>query len=242
MVTASGSALAAPASFHLLPRVDASSTSVRLLQTDEADPLAGVQVDPHARRLVGKEVLIGAAMVMGADFVTALFGGLVGGVVWLASQDPLPSIVAGYLTFLASNFFLAPVAAALGAYGVAPSGGNNGLLGALLGAGVGQLLSTALFVGTGIGFGVLWGVLRPESLAAQGAALGVSLLIFALHWAIIPAAASLGIHWTAPPRDPKPELTPRPARAARPARPPTTPHEVYVQALVTPPAALTLRF
>ena len=215
---------------HLLPRAEAQQ-SFRLVQTDAQDPLLDLPVDPYARRVALGEVIAGAAMVLGADLVTVLFGGAVGGVVWLLSQDPLPAVVTGYLTFLISNFFLAPVAAALGAYGVAPKGGNNGLFGALLGAGVGQLLSTGLFVGAGIGFGVLWQVLRPESLAAQGAALGVSLLIFTMHWVIIPAAASLGIHWASP-RDAPPQET----------RLPTTPHETFAQALFEPPAALTLRF
>jgi hypothetical protein len=223
-----GAAEAAPRSARLLPTVPAPGP--RLLASTPGDPLPEIPVDPHARGIVLREVAVGAAMVVGADLVSAVFGGAVGGVTWLSSSDPLLSIVAGYVGFLMVNFVLAPAAAALGAYSVAPDKGNNGLLGAALGAGLAHLAFTAVFVGTSLGLGVFLGVFRAQTLASQGGALGISLLILAVHWVVLPVGASLGIHWTAP----------EPERRAQP--PPATPHQTYAQALLRPAPVLTLRF
>ncbi len=237
LLLASPSALAsftppAPRSAHLLPRDE--PLRFRLVQEPPAaktDPLPELPPpDPYARRLNLKEVGVGAAMVLAADVVSALVGGGVGGLVWLAGADPIVAIVAGFVTFLGADLFLAPAGAAIGAYSASPKGGNNGMLGAVLGAGMAQLAYTAVFTGVGVGFGVLVRVFSPQSLTTQAGALLVSLALLVVHTAVLPVGASLGIHWAAP----EPESRPLPLA--------TSPHDLYAQALLRPAPALALRF
>ena len=219
----------APRSAHLLPRAPAHH--VRLVQAPAAeDPLPGIAPDRYARRVNMAEVAFGAAMVLGADVVSAVIGAGVGGAAYLLGTSPILSVVAGFITFLGADLFLAPAAAAIGAYTVSPKGGNNGMLGAVLGAGMAQLAYTAVFVGVGVGFGVLVRVFSPQSLAAQGGGLLASVALLVLHTVVLPVGASLGIHWAPPQPD------------ARPIPLASTPHDFYAQALLRPAPGFAVRF
>lgn len=197
--------------------------------------------DPHAGSVVPGEVGVGALLVLATDLVSA--AALVGIILAAGTNNDsvgtLATLVAGIIGVGIFNLVVTPLAAALGAYMMAPKDGNNGLLGAILGAYVAQfavsLVGGAIYLGTLAIVGLSGGVSAngtPGAVATIASGL-LTLLLTGLHLVGLPLGASFGIHWG----------TGRPGKslAAHPRRPvilATRPHETFADVLFTRPGTL----